>query len=289
MHKRADVGSHSYDYISDDIGANNVVRAALCINTAQEVGRIALNVSKPRILDVLSRHLNGNGVDVVGAALQGSKLCGANSKYAATAAHVKHALAALNILLKKPDNEPCRFVRARTESHTGVHTHRELALGSLVLFPRGNDNYPLTYLDRLVVSLPRVRPVLLANTADGDLAVDAERRKALLEEAQGVRNSVRTRKVNGNGRYRLVRVKYALVNEVAVAGLEINIAVILDLKIVRDHTHDGRKLVKLTERRGDLYLRPLRFSSPILAYIILVHIKPALFLIKNALEKSRSL
>ena len=76
VHKLTDVGCHSDNYIRNDISAYNVVRTAVLINAAQEVGDVARHVLKSRILYILSCHLNGDGVDIVSLAL----LCAEPSK-----------------------------------------------------------------------------------------------------------------------------------------------------------------------------------------------------------------
>ena len=232
MHKCGNVGCHTNDDIRNDIRADNVIRTAALINSAQKVGNVTLHVIKPCVLDVLTCYLDGNGIYVVRIALISTKLCRADSKNSASATHVKHTLTVLYILFKQADYKAGGLVATRTECHTGIHSYLDLSLRSGVLFPRGNYNDTLTYLDRLIIRLPRVRPVLLANTADGDGGVNGKLGETLLQKQKRVCRAAVRRKINRNGRDSLIGIQNTLVYEITIAGLEVNVTVILDLKII---------------------------------------------------------
>ena len=80
-------------------------------------------------------------------------------------------------------------MRTRTKRHTGVHTNGDLTVRGLIFFPRGNDHDAFSDLQRFVVLLPRIRPVLLLDTVDLDLTFDPLFTEPLLQEGEAVRNA----------------------------------------------------------------------------------------------------
>ena len=175
---------------------------------------------------------------------------------------------------------------SRAKRHSGIHSYHDLLGRCAVFFPSGHDNYFLAYLYRLVVRLPGVCPILFVYTAYAYLCLNAERIKALAKKYESISDSSVNRLIHRNVSNRLVCVKYRFVNKIAVAGLEIYVAVILYLKIIRYHIHNGNSIVKGVKTYLDLYLSPFGLASPILTCIIFIRHFKVLYFLSNILLKN---
>ena len=274
MHQLTHVGCHANDDVGHDVGADEIVGTA-SVHVTQEIRRVAVNVRKSAVLDVLARYANGHGINVVGKALPCPKAGGADGEDTASRAHVEHAAALGGILLQELNDQARGLVRARTKGHAGVHAHDQLARGRLILLPCGNDHQLLADLDGLVIGLPGVGPILLVY-ADG-LHAGVRKpslQKALAQEGETLGNAPLGRQIDRDRGHGLVGVENALVDQISIAGLQINVAVILDLQVVGDHAHHGGQRVKLLQLDRDADLRPLGLRAVVAAQVILIHAFP---------------
>ena len=70
----------------------------------------------------------------------------------------------------------------------------------------------------------------------------------------------------------LVGVKYLLVNKIAVAGLQIDVAEIINKQIALDSTHDRHQIVKLLGLYSHLDLQPLGNLAEITAKVVFIYV-----------------
>ena len=92
-----------------------------------------------------------------------------NRQNAAAAAEVQHLFAALNGALKLFHAHLRRSVRAGAEDHAGVQQHLHAMLGVFRVQPLRHDQKLRADLERLIVLLPVVLPVLVLHMLQRDI------------------------------------------------------------------------------------------------------------------------
>ena len=75
----------------------------------------------------------------------------------------KHPLTRDEILLDQPADKAGCLMSARSERHSGVHADDDLARSGIVFLPHRDDDELFADLDRVIVLLPRGRPLLLVD------------------------------------------------------------------------------------------------------------------------------
>ena len=166
----------------DDVG-NNVgqhQRVALLSNLSGQSG-ITEHVSGPNRVAVLANAVEGGvfisyihrlGIDVHRQSMACAQHQGGNGQNAAAAAQVQNSVSGLGVGLHTLQTQLSRGVGTGAEGEPGIEIERHPAVGDrILLLPLGDNIQPLTDGERLVVLLPAVGPVVVAERSHRVLAV----------------------------------------------------------------------------------------------------------------------
>ena len=125
--------------------------------------RHANDIRKAVLFGVFRRDLHRQLVQINRQHVGRAELGRRQAENAASASHVNRAASGRDVFFKLLHAHERRLVRARAERHTGVKLQHEVAFLRLVGLPARFDDQTLARAEGLVILLPVLRPILLAN------------------------------------------------------------------------------------------------------------------------------